>query len=272
MLYSTRTPTQPPLHPHERRRANIAIAIAAVAAIFSGVQAYESHQSRLNSQKALAAQTKTLEAQTRDAERSRIAAEKSADAASRSAEAALHGANDLADIATSGKLQLQNEQQRLQSEQQRLQSEQRVLSAENSPDIFQSDATVRQIQRGLRFEPGKTVRLSMGFYNDGKAVNRCTLRASAAVAKSSDAVDYSQLGTYPAVIDITPKGQIDFGMDITVNKDASFSDEKSFLYLYGSADCERTPYTDKPYHSKWCVAYPLSEDGTVVNLLHDCSK
>jgi hypothetical protein len=70
------TPEQTQLaqHPHEQRRANIAIAIAILAVFGTAWQAWEAHQARIDAKTA-------ADSQAKDVERSRVAAEKSADAA-----------------------------------------------------------------------------------------------------------------------------------------------------------------------------------------------
>jgi len=60
--------TQLSQHPADRRRSTIAIAVAAIALVFTGVQAYEAHEARVDAQKA-------SEIQKLDVERSRKAAE-----------------------------------------------------------------------------------------------------------------------------------------------------------------------------------------------------
>ena len=102
--YLIQPPPKPPgtqlaQHPQDKRRANIAIAIAALAVVITGVQAYEAHRARVDAKN-------LADAQSIDVERSRKAAEDSVSAANRAADAAWSGVNQLAAVVATGKAQI----------------------------------------------------------------------------------------------------------------------------------------------------------------------
>ena len=74
-------PSQSALHPRERRRANVAIIVSFICAVFTGWYAWDTHQMRLDVEKA-------TRMQAEDTRRARAASERSARAAESSAGAA----------------------------------------------------------------------------------------------------------------------------------------------------------------------------------------
>ena len=78
--------TQLAQHPHEQRRATIAVVIAVLAACFTGWQAWEAHQARIESQKAAQAQSLDIERSRRAAENSALAASAMASSVSKNVE------------------------------------------------------------------------------------------------------------------------------------------------------------------------------------------
>jgi hypothetical protein len=88
--------TQLATHPKERRRANLAIGVACLAAIFTLWQACEAHHARTDVKKA-------ADLQAKDVERSRKAAEDSARAADRGADAAWNSVTQLEALVATGR-------------------------------------------------------------------------------------------------------------------------------------------------------------------------
>jgi predicted negative regulator of RcsB-dependent stress response len=98
--------TQLEQHPKEQRRANIAIAVACLAAIFAGWQAWEARQARADARTSSDAQKADVERSRQAAEASAVAAQNLASSGEQTATASEKAANAAVLSARSGEQSL----------------------------------------------------------------------------------------------------------------------------------------------------------------------
>ena len=245
--------TQPALHPRERTRANIAIGVALFAAAFTGYQAYEAHETRIDARTA-------SEQQKSDVERSRIAAEKSAEASNRSADAAWASVNKQGELTDAVRTQIQDSR--------------RDFEEEHRPLITSADLSVAWLMDSFpRMDPQKPTNINVHWGNGGGNGSSCTLRSGGRFAKDKKEVLDTDYALFPAVMDISTNSKISYNMAVpVVASGLKPSDGDVKLYLLGKADCASTIGSSKRYHSEWCFYFPVANDGKIDGFIHGCKN
>jgi len=244
--------TQPALHPRERKRTNFAIAVAILAAAFTGYQAYEARQARIDAHTA-------SEQQRSDVERSRIAAEKSEEAANRGADAAWASVKQLGELADIAKTQAQQSR--------------KDFELEHRPILTMADASYAWLlDRPPLMDPQRPTNIKVHWAGSGTASN-CTLRSGARFARDKKEIQSSDYVLLPGVLDLTGETKISYDEAVSVGSlSLGASSDNVKLYLFGKADCSATIGTSKRFHSEWCFYFPVEKDGRIVDFIHGCKN
>jgi len=244
--------TQLATHPKEQRRANIAIAVACLAAVFTLWQACEAHQARVDAKKA-------ADLQAKDVERSRKAAESSANAANSGADAAWNGVTQLTALVTTVQAELRSSERMFQIEQQPV-IELKGLSFESFAD------------KSPRMDFSKPTGVTIGLINAGRPAFGCQVRLGGKFDNPTSKFDYPAASLFPAVFDLATGGTVSISLQVTPPQTISPVSGTVRLYLFGRVDCARTLTPTKPYSNSWCGFFPISKAGEVVDFLHGCSE
>jgi hypothetical protein len=244
--------TQLATHPKEQRRVNIAIGVACLAAIFTLWQACEAHQARVDAKKA-------VDLQAKDVERSRKAAEDSAQAANRGADAAWSSVTQLESLVGTGQAQIR--------------SSERMFQIEHQPLIASNAFSFKSFtDKSPRMDPSKPTEVTMGLVNSGKPAYRCQVKISGKFDEPTDKFEYPAASVFPAIFDFGIDAGVSIPLGVTPLPSLSPASGKVRLYLYWHVDCAKTLVPNKPYHSQFCVFFPVSNTGEVVDFVHGCSE
>jgi hypothetical protein len=235
----------------DRIRANIAIAVASLAAVFTGWQAYEARQARLDAQKASGQQTK-------DIERSRKAAEASATAAQRGGDAAWNTVAQLEALVATGRAQIG--------------SLKHMFEIEHTPYVGYDSMSFDSFKdKPPRMDTSKPTEVSVALVNSGRPAFGCQVKVSGKFDRPTKTLEYSEASRYPAIFDLGSGGK--FRTNLLVPAPASLSPACGDLrlYLYWRVDCAETLTTGKKYEGSSCGFFPVSKTGEILDSFHGCS-
>lgn len=244
--------TQRALHPRERVRANIAIGVALVAALFTGIQAWEAHTARIQAQNAAADQKTAVEI-------ARDAAVSGQKAAESSAAAAWASVGKLADLSGTIGSQVKNAQSN--------------FSLEHTPSIgmdMNGDPYSWFTESSPRADAQKHFQVMAAWKNSGAPATGCVVRSGGKFAKAKEEIQNSDYVPFSGVLDLPTEGYIRVSLSIPPGNARDISAGTERLFMFGKVDCDHPPYTSKRYHSDWCFSYPIRADGSISNLIQGC--
>jgi hypothetical protein len=243
--------TQLAQHPQDKRRANVAIVIAALAVLLTLFQAYEAHRARVDAKAA-------SDMQSKDVERSRKAAEDSAIAANRGADAAWNGVAQLGNLVTNGKEQIRNSE--------------KMFEVEQLPSIGLDGASFSWfLDKSPKMDVSKPTQLRFGLTNSGKEAFGCKIRSGGKFSNPISKWEDLSLVDFPGVIDFVTGSGVSYVINISAPPLLSPASGEVRLYIYGTVSCSKTHTPGKPYRATSCMYFPVSKNGEIVDDLHGCS-
>ena len=199
---------------------------------------------------------KAADAQAKDVERSRKAAEDSAEAASRSADASWNSVVQLGALVATGRAQLK--------------SSERIFEIEQSPFI---STTVKSFtDKPPRMDALRPTEVTIEIRNSGKPAFRCQIKLAGKFDHPTDKFDYSTGTVFPGILGLGPDFDATIPVRVTPPPSLSPAGGDVRLFLYGRADCAETLAPSRPYHTSWCMFYPVSASGDIVDFVHGCSE
>jgi hypothetical protein len=199
----------------------IAIAIASLAVVLTGIQAWEAHRARVDAKA-------TSDAQSKDVERSRKAAEDSVTAANRGADAAWNSVQQLAAIAATGRAQIS--------------SSERMFSVEQLPSIGLDGAGFAWfVDKSPRMDPSKPTEMKITLSNAGKAAFDCQMRFGGKFSNPTESLDEKELVLFPGILDLSTNASLTVTQTISASSSLPASSGEVRLPVW---QCEMSQNSD----------------------------
>ena len=243
---------QPAQHKSDQRLAIAAIVVAAIAVVFSGIQACEANQARVDAKSA-------AEKQAKDVERSRVAAESSAVAANLSAGAAWASLPKLEDLVSAQRDQTSNTQN--------------LFRLDHAPSIGLTETSFKTVFGNSvpKLEYGHPVTATIGIKMVSGSADGCKISSGAFFSSTNKVDPKSHLSAIPGILGFSTGSSIIVPISSEPpNKSVSAQTGTVRFYIHFSVDCRKTLLGKSPFHDYSCMYFPVSSAGEVIDAFHGC--